>query len=182
MEAKQIITVKQTKEKSKVILTLEERKNIYESNTILKTEAIIGMNGMTDNKKEGDGKTPRGTYKLGKTFGINENPGTHLAYIQIDKNYYWVDDSNSQYYNKMINIKNTKKDWKSAEHLIEYRKEYEYAIEIMYNEDGIRGKGSAIFLHCIGDKEYTGGCIAIKKEYLIKIIKGLKEGAIIKIE
>ena len=36
----------------------------------LSTKAYIGRNGTTDNKVEGDGKTPIGTFKLGKIFGL----------------------------------------------------------------------------------------------------------------
>ena len=44
-----------------------------------------------------------------------------------------------------------------------------YAIEIKTNPDNIKGKGSAIFLHC-KRKEYTAGCVAIEKEDMEKLI------------
>ena len=81
----------------------------------------------------------------------------------------------------MVDIKKVEKDWESAEHLVKYQKEYQYVIEIKYNEEGKKEKGSAIFLHCIGDKNYTQGCIAIKKEAIIQIIKFLKSECKIKI-
>ena len=178
MNEKQQIFVN-TKDKKLIFRELDEQTNKYKE--ILKTEIIIGKNGATINKKEGDGKTPKGTYDLGIIFGIKPNPGTNLEYIEIDENYYWVDDSNSKYYNKMVDIKKVEKDWESAEHLVKYQKEYQYVIEIKYNEEGKKGKGSAIFLHCIGDKNYTQGCIAIKKEAIIQIIKFLKSECKIKI-
>ena len=30
------------------------------------------------------------------------NPGTALAYTQVDDSYYWVDDVNSVYYNQFV--------------------------------------------------------------------------------
>lgn len=108
---------------------------------------------------------------------------------------YWVDDQNSKYYNTLVKISqnNTiinhlyytevpinKIDWQSAEHLIEYPKLYEYAIEIKYNKEKIKGKGSAIFLHCTNNKP-TAGCIAILREDLINILRNIKRGTKIKI-
>ena len=46
---------------------------------------------------------------------------------------YWIDDSKSKYYNKLVDITKTKKDWNSAEHLIDYPIEYEYLVEIKTN-------------------------------------------------
>ena len=54
-----IIIVKELKEKGKAILTLYDKLNI-----IFETEAFIGKNGMTTNKVEGDGKTPKGVFSI----------------------------------------------------------------------------------------------------------------------
>ena len=72
------------------------------------------------------------------------------------------------------------KDWKSAEHLIEYPKQYEYAIELKTNPNNIKGKGSAIFLHCSVNKP-TAGCIAIEKEKMQEIFQLIKKDATINI-
>ena len=72
------------------------------------------------------------------------------------------------------------KDWKSAEHLIEYPKQYEYAIELKTNPNNIKGKGSAIFLHCSVNKP-TAGCIAIEKEKMQEIFRLIKKNATINI-
>ena len=53
-----------------------------------------------------------------------------IEYKNIDEYLYWVDDINSKYYNQLVDSRNINKDWKSAEHLIEYPNEYEYVIEI----------------------------------------------------
>ena len=39
--------------------------------------------GITDNKKEGDRKTPSGIYGFDIAFGLAENPGTNIIYKQI---------------------------------------------------------------------------------------------------
>lgn len=148
---------------------------------IIQAQALLGKNGVTNNKREGDGKTPKGIYKLGIVFGIHDKVQTDLKYITINKNLYWIDDVKSQFYNKMVDTTKVKKDWKTAEHLIDYPIEYEYAIEIKTNEKNIPGKGSAIFLHCSNEKA-TAGCIAIDKENMVKVLKNLSENVLINIE
>lgn len=160
---------------SKGILTL------YENSTKkLQAEAFIGRNGTTTNKTEGDGKTPIGEYNLGICFGTHEKKEISLEnYIQINENLYWVDDVKSKYYNQLVDITKTKKEWNSAEHLIEYPKQYEYAIEIKVNPENMLGKGSAIFLHCsVGTP--TAGCIAIKREKMQEIFRQMQKGITIK--
>lgn len=154
---------------TKAILILSKGKR-----EIFKAEAFVGKNGITTNHIEGDGKTPLGIYELGMIFGTHPIEEVQIEnYIQINDELYWVDDIDSKYYNKLVNIKNVKKDWTSAEHLIDYPKRYEYAIEIKTNPQNIKGKGSAIFLHC-SINEPTHGCIAIDREAMKKIINFIK--------
>ena len=44
---------------------------------------IVGRNGITADKAEGDGKTPSGTYSFTLAFGLLENPGAILPYHLI---------------------------------------------------------------------------------------------------
>ncbi len=171
-----IILVKQNK-KIKYKARLYVIKNNKE---IINCDAFIGKNGMTYNKKEGDKKTPIGIFKLGLAFGTHKKIDINksINYIKLNKNLYWVDDVNSNNYNKLIDITKQKRDFNSAEHLIDYKKEYEYAIEIKSNPTNIKGKGSAIFLHCSNLKP-TAGCIAIEKNNLKKILKLISKDTII---
>lgn len=134
-----MITVIQSDNITKAQLTFYEGKT-----KIFETQAFIGRNGMTKHKIEGDGKTPEGKYKLGIAFGMHDRSclklKTDIKYIQINENLYWVDDIKSKYYNQMVDITKVKKDWNSAEHLIEYKNQYEYAIEIKTNSKNIPGK------------------------------------------
>lgn len=165
---------------------------LYKDDKLIKNinHVEIGKNGVNKHTYEGSMTTPLGQFNLGIAFGIH-NLNINYPYIKINKNLYWVDDENSKYYNKLVSLNEkinnlnypyiinlNKKDFSSAEHLIDYPKQYEYAIYIEYNvngekyEDG-RGKSSAIFIHCLGDKGYTGGCIAIPREEMIFILNFL---------
>lgn len=141
----------------------------------IETNAYIGKNGVTVQKQEGDGKTPLGKFELGVALGIHQSIiNQKIKYKQITKDMYWVDDPKSRYYNQMVNISTTKKDWDSAEHLIQYPIQYEYLIEIKTNPKNIPGKGSAIFLHCTNNRP-TAGCVAIDKVIMKKIIENINE-------
>lgn len=144
------------------------------------TKAFIGKNGITNDKREGDGKTPIGKYNLGVAFGMHDEI-EFSNYIKITKNLHWVDDINSKFYNQLVDITKVRKDWNSSEHLIEYPKQYEYAIEIKTNPKNIPGKGSAIFLHCSVERP-TAGCIAITAKYMKILLDRIENDTIICIE
>ena len=75
---------------------------MYKNNKkILETEAFIGEKGLTDNKIEGDKKTPIGEYELGIVFGtktleLDNLKNNKKEYIKINKDLYWVDDIKSK--------------------------------------------------------------------------------------
>ena len=95
MEVKmQLIKVKVVEESKGILEYFDDDKKIFE------TEAFLGRNGVTTNKKEGDLKTPIGSFNLGIAFGIHDiQKELQIPYIQINENLYWVDDVNSRYYN-----------------------------------------------------------------------------------
>ena len=41
-------------------------------------KGYVGRNGITDNKKEGDGATPSGVYSFDLAFGLLDDPGSEL--------------------------------------------------------------------------------------------------------
>lgn len=172
----QLIKVKVVGGSKGILEFFDDNKKIFE------TEAFLGRNGVTINKKEGDLKTPIGTFNLGIVFGMHDiQKELKIPYIQINKDLYWGDDVNSRYYNQLVDIQKISKDWKSAEHLSDYPRQYEYAMEIKTNPENIPGNGSAIFLHCSVQKP-TAGCVAIEKEKMLEILKNIKENALISIE
>lgn len=114
-------------------------------------------------------------------FDIEVNPGTVMKYTQVDDSYYWVDDSNSVYYNQFVSTNAVKKDWKSAEHIVDYKTAYRYVLALDYNVECISGVGSAIFLHCSSAKP-TAGCIAVPERNMIEILKNVQEKCVVIID
>jgi len=138
---------------------------------------------MVGKEKEGDGKTPVGIYQFNTYFGIADNPGTNLPYIQVNVSHYWVGDSNSSKYNQLVNNETyTNFSVSDSEHLIDENPGYEYAINIDYNKEGIADKGSGIFLSCYTGKNSTGGGIVIEKVELKKIYQILNKDCYIIID
>ena len=190
----QIMVVAVSKEVSKLYLYekeplkkgLEEDSALQEGHDkwklVLETEAIIGKNGL-GKTKEGDGKTPVGVFLFVDCFGILENPGTKMEYTKVTVSHYWVDDSNSKYYNQFISTDEVQADWKSAEHIVEYGESYHYVLATSYNSERISGAGSAVFLHCMSkDAEATAGCVAIPEVYMREILMRLHKNCVLIID
>ena len=157
--------------KNKDTLLLEE----------FKFKCSIGKNGLTSNKIEGDKKTPKGVYSLGPLFYRKDkfkNPETKIKKIPIKKKMGWCDDVNSKNYNKLIKID------KKTGHEKLFRKNitYDLLIPINYNtKKPVRKKGSAIFIHLTKNYEKTLGCIALKENDLLTILKLIDKKTKIKI-
>jgi L,D-peptidoglycan transpeptidase YkuD (ErfK/YbiS/YcfS/YnhG family) len=146
-----------------------------------KFRCCIGKNGLTRDKKEGDLKTPKGTYKLGILYYRNDrNPicDTKLTIKKITKNMGWCNDPKNKHYNKEIKIK------KSIRHEKLFRVDYKYnyLIVIEYNTKKITAfKGSAIFIHLTKDYKPTAGCIALKENDFLTLSKLISKNTKIKI-
>lgn len=176
----QIMVVAVSEEGATLCLYEKEENGIWES--VLETEALIGENGL-GKKKEGDKKTPVGTFCFTKAFGTSSNPGTKIEYIQVDESHYWVDDATSKYYNQLVSTDVVVPEWTSAEHICEYETAYRYVLATSYNSECIPGAGSAVFLHCTSeDAKSTAGCIAVPEIYMKNILKALKPECVLIID
>ena len=153
--------------------TLIHKKKLY--------KCALGKKGITKNKREGDQKTPSGTFSLGKVFyrkDRTKNFKTKLKKYIIKKQMSWCDDPNSKFYNKLIFTKD-----KSKEKLFRKDNLYDIIIVINYNTRPIvKNKGSAIFIH-LAKKNYSGtmGCIGLKKNDLLELLKTISKRTKIKI-
>lgn len=136
--------------------------------------ATVGKAGLAtpEVKKEGDGKTPAGLYKLERAFGYAETLKTGLTYMQVTEKDLWVDDAAHPDYNKWVKAPTNAKSFEDLR-----RKDdlYELFAVIEYNTNPVvAGKGSAIFFHVWGGPDKpTAGCVAIEKSKLAEILKEL---------
>ena len=143
---------------------------------IASTRGYVGKNGI-GKTKEGDRKTPTGTFNLTTPFGIKSDPGSKMPYTKVTKYHYWCGTSSSVYYNRFCDSRvNGRAATSSDEVLYRYAGNYNYCLFIDYNAAGEPGLGSCIFLHCTGSNRYTAGCVAIPEKYMKQCICWAEEG------
>ena len=147
-----------------------------------KFRCCIGKRGSTKKKKEGDKKTPKGTFKIENLYfreDRKEKPSTSLKCIRIKKNMGWCNDVRfPKKYNKIFKIE------KKIKHEKLKRKDYKYdfLIPIKYNfNKPITGRGSCIFIHLTKDYKPTAGCVALKEKDFLIMLKLIKKNSKIKI-
>lgn len=91
----------------------------------------------------------------------------------------WCDDIKSSKYNKLIKI--TGKKIKN-EKIFRKDRKYDLLIPIKYNAvKPVRNRGSAIFLHLTKDYKPTAGCVALKKNDFLILLKLINKNTKIKI-
>ena len=139
-----------------------------------KAKCALGKRGIGHKRKEGDLITPKGKYKIKFILYRKDRIKriqSRIKKIVIRKNFGWCDDPKSKNYNKLVKI--------PSDHNYEdlYRKDYIYDIILVLNYNMnpiIKNKGSAIFIH-VAKRNYekTKGCIALKKNDLLNVIKKL---------
>ena len=147
-----------------------------------KFKCALGKTGIGEKKREGDNVTPTGTFKIVKIYYRSDRVkkiSSKLRLIEITKNMGWCDDPNSKNYNKLINLPSKY----SHEKLFKKNNIYNVIVVLNYNmKPIIKNKGSAIFIH-IAKNNYqpTQGCIALKKNDLLKLLSKISRNIKIKI-
>ena len=125
-------------------------------------------------KREGDGKTPSGIFPLGIAFGYDPSVATKMFYRQATEDDFWVDDVNSEDYNKWVKGQPSAASWEKMKREDD---QYKYGVVIEYNtRPVVKGKGSAIFLHVWKPGESTSGCVSTSEEMVLKILGWLDPG------
>lgn len=136
--------------------------------------AGIGKNGFAafGEKMEGDGKSPSGVFRLGQLFTYADTVITKMPYAISTSEDKWIDDTESDDYNKHVRGDT---DAKSFEKLKLKSNYYKYCMVIEYNTNPVvKGKGSAIFFHLReSETETTSGCVGIAEEDMQMILKWL---------
>lgn len=143
----------------------------------------LGRSGVRVFKREGDGATPRGIWKLrGGYFDRRKGrrPPTPIALQKIRADDGWCDDPADRNYNRPIRHPYPA----SAERLCRSDDLYGVVVVLGYNDrPRTRGRGSAIFLHVARpDFAPTEGCIALRHDHLLRLLALLRTGAVIRIQ
>ena len=136
---------------------------------------MIGRNGMArpGAKREGDGRTPSGTFGFGFFFGVDPDPGVHFPYRRVHPYDVWDDDPSSPLYNQWVDDRYA--DPGAGPEPMDVSA-YDFGAVIGYNTARTPGRGSAIFLH-INIGMPTAGCVTLPVGELLKILRWLNPAA-----
>ena len=137
---------------------------------------VVGKNGVTKRKREGDKKTPIGKHQI---VGMLYRPDRLLRprdwALPIRPRDIWSDDIKDPNYNLMGTAPSLFRHEKL------FRSDHLYDLIIIMNWNWpyiVKGRGSAIFIHSWRKNGYpTEGCIALSKENLLKIAKFIDFGS-----
>ncbi len=137
-------------------------------------KCVLGKGGVGIDKKEGDGKTPVGTFPLRLVYfrpDKVEGLQTGLPTKAFNQNIGWSDDVTKPDYNKEVNLSyegSHERLWRPDDDL------YDLIVVIGYNDDPpVVGKGSAIFMHVARPAfTPTAGCVALSKPDLLEVLSG----------
>lgn len=133
-------------------------------------------------KRERDGRSPAGYFKIGRIFGyagsLPAGSDPEFAYRRVTKWDAWPDDVRNPFYNQhiVINPQNIP-PWHESARMRLGDDAYKWLVEIRHNADPqpVPGAGSAIFFHTRrGPNRYTSGCTAMKLSDLESIIRWLR--------
>jgi L,D-peptidoglycan transpeptidase YkuD (ErfK/YbiS/YcfS/YnhG family) len=133
--------------------------------------ARIGRNGFAPpgRKREGDGRTPSGTFGFGFFFGVLPNPGVRFRYRRSQPYDFWDDDPASPRYNEWV-------DQRRADPGLDPEpmdvSGYDYGAVIAYNTARTPGLGSGIFLH-VNIGIATAGCVTLPMGELLRVLRWL---------
>ena len=142
----------------------------------------LGRGGIKADKREGDGATPRGSFRLLRLWWRSDRiirPRTSLPVRRITRTDAWCEDPSDSRYNQPIRLSADAlgdRLWRD-DHL------YDLIIEIDHNtRPRIAGRGSAVFLHLARTGLLpTAGCIALPAKELRGLISHLRKKSMINI-
>jgi len=129
-------------------------------------------------KREGDGRSPAGIFSLSYAFGYLPKDSLiwlDYPYEQVTAGTECVDDTASEYYNRILDADSIVKTWKSSEIMRGYGPYYKYGIFVDHNSNPpVPGCGSCIFIHVWGGYgKPTSGCTAMAEDQIVKLLHWL---------
>lgn len=142
----------------------------------------LGRGGIRADKREGDGGTPRGTFRLVRLWWRADRmprPRTRLPMRRIGPDDGWCEDPADRRYNRPIHIR----DGQAGDRLRRADHLYDLIVELDHNtRPRIARRGSAVFLHLARDGfAPTAGCVALQGPALRRLVERLGPKARIEI-
>ena len=141
---------------------------------MLALPVALGRGGIKANKREGDGSTPRGNFRLRQLWwraDKHPRPTTSLPVQRITSNDGWCENPADRRYNRPIKVPADA----DADRLARKDNLYDFIIEIDHNtRPRVAGRGSAVFIHTARQGfTPTAGCVALEINSLRRILARL---------
>jgi L,D-peptidoglycan transpeptidase YkuD (ErfK/YbiS/YcfS/YnhG family) len=140
----------------------------------LTVPVALGRGGIKADKWEGDGGTPRGTFRPRQLWwraDRHPRPKTFLPVRAIRREDAWCEDPSSRHYNQPLRLAGDGGGDRltRADHL------YDFIIEIDHNTSPrVADRGSAVFLHLARpDFSPTAGCISMTQSAMLRLLERL---------
>lgn len=142
----------------------------------------LGRAGIRANKREGDGATPRGRFRLLRLWWRADRtlfPNTKLPARRISPDDVWVENPADRNYNKPVKLPGSS----GADRLWRDDHLYNFVIEIDHNKrPRISNMGSAVFIHFAREGlKPTAGCVGLRPADLKRLLPRLSRNTIIDI-
>jgi L,D-peptidoglycan transpeptidase YkuD (ErfK/YbiS/YcfS/YnhG family) len=140
----------------------------------LNIPVALGRSGIRANKREGDGATPRGRFRLVRLWWRADRrprPVTHLPSRPIRADDAWCEDPDDRRYNRPIRLSASS----PGDRLKREDALYDLVIELDHNtRPRIAHRGSAVFIHVARPGlSPTAGCVALKVDTLARMLPHL---------
>jgi L,D-peptidoglycan transpeptidase YkuD (ErfK/YbiS/YcfS/YnhG family) len=144
---------------------------------------VLGRSGIRANKREGDGGTPRGRFRLVRLWwrpDRSPRPRSLLPIRRITPDLAWCEDTTDRRYNRPVTRSASEPD----DRLWRDDRLYDFLIELDHNtRPRIAGRGSAVFVHVARpNRSPTAGCVALRAESLRRLLARAGPGTRIAIE
>lgn len=138
----------------------------------------IGRAGITHAKREGDGATPAGRWRL-SSFYLRRPAPVPLRWRLTRRDDVWCDDARSFLYNRPLRAPLRQ----SHEEMWRNDRLYDVVGVMDYNiVPRVRGRGSAIFFHlATEDLGPTAGCVALRARDMRRLLPRLARGVEIRV-
>lgn len=133
-------------------------------------------------KREGDGRSAAGVFRIGEAFGYAERAPTTLPYRALQVSDYCIDVDGSPLYNRLVDAREVGEQAVAGSTEPMRRdlhadgdQRYKLGFVIEHNPDGRRGAGSCIFAHLwTSPTDTTAGCTAMDEAAMRRLLGWLK--------
>lgn len=182
-DAAQLIVVAGV-DKSTAYVSMHEKDSSGQWQQIIATPGFIGLEGLGPADSDHT-YTPVGTFTIDKAFGLAQDPGCNMEYLQVDDSYYWSgDEREGMHFNELVSINDLPDlNVEESEHIADFDYAYQYVLNMGFNAECKPGGGFAFFLHSFRfNRPYTGGCVAIPEDIMKFVMQHVEPGCKITID